>query len=81
MLEFLKFLSNLVGKVPIEKNFELLSEVGDIKILVENIHSISHLIPKTKRVPIFQKITNFCVKKNFDLQNCKFIQSVDKDFE
>lgn len=77
----MKLLSNLIGKVPLEKNFELLSEVGDLKILVENIHSISHLIPEIKRIPILQKITNFCVKKNFDLQNCKFIQSTDKDFE
>lgn len=63
------------------KYIKLLLKVADLRILVENIHCISDVIPKTEKIRILKIITNFCIEKNFNLKNCGFVNSLDREFK
>lgn len=81
MIEYLKLLSQVTGSWILQKiNVSLLLKVADLKILLKNFHSVSNLIPESKKIPLMQKITKFCIKKKFNLQNCSLVQSVNNDF-
>lgn len=81
MIEYLNLLSQITGTWISQKtNIELLVEVADLRILLENFHSVSNYIPKQKKISLMQKITELCIKEKYNLYNCSLLQSVDKDF-
>lgn len=59
---------------------QVLLEVADLKILLENFHSVSNLICESEKIPLMHKIAKQCIKKKLNIQNSSLVQSVNKDF-
>lgn len=67
------------GKIKLKANLEYLLKVGNLDLLIDSFHKISHLIPSDKKMPILQKITKFFIKNNI-LGTFKLLNAVDNDF-
>lgn len=64
----------------LERNIRLLLEVADLEILLENIHYITDYISKDKKIHILRKITIYCLRTNYCLNNCELIKSSSRQF-
>ncbi|XP_025200961.1 LOW QUALITY PROTEIN: uncharacterized protein LOC112598649 [Melanaphis sacchari] len=82
LIEYVRLLSKLKTKdIPLEKNIKLLLDVASDEILAKNFHFISDILPQTTKLIILQKITNCIIKPEFNLQDCEFLQSKNKDYK
>jgi len=75
-------LSELKTKdVLLEKNIKLLVDVANDEILAKRFHVISDFLPQKTKLIILQKITNCIIKPEFNLEDCKFLQTKIKDYK
>ncbi|XP_026810422.1 uncharacterized protein LOC113551991 [Rhopalosiphum maidis] len=82
LIEYLLLLSELKTKdVLLEKNIKLLLDVANDEMLAKKFHIISDVLPQTTKLIILQRITNCIIKPEFNLEDCEFLQSKNKDYK
>ncbi|KAL4148461.1 hypothetical protein QTP88_002698 [Uroleucon formosanum] len=82
LFEYVRMLSKLKNEnVPLEKNITLLLEVAEDEMLAKNFHVFSDFLPQTTKLFVLQKIMNCFAKPKFDLHNCEFLKSKNKDYK
>ncbi|XP_050436025.1 uncharacterized protein LOC126842867 [Adelges cooleyi] len=79
LLDYIIFLSNINEKKLLKKNLKLLLDVGDSKLILDNLHDFNHLIPAKLKVAYMQKLAKYCNEFGYNLNECKFFMTITGD--